>query len=94
MFIISCSGEDLKQLQESQKELDKARNILSEKEGSQEIYDSIQEGMSMEEVKEIAGEPLDVQQLESSGVKTEIWYYEGKLQVIFMDGFVNSKAKW
>lgn len=68
--------------------------IHDKNETNEKIYDKIKEGMNMEEVKAIAGEPLDRKQMESMGVKTEIWYYKGKIQVIFMDGFVNSKAKY
>lgn len=94
LFLVGCSSEELKQLEQTNKELEIAKKIYSEKEGSQEIYDKIEEGMSMEEVKKIAGEPLRKQQLEGGGTKIEAWYYEGKIQVMFWEGYVRSKAKY
>jgi hypothetical protein len=94
MLLIGCSNEDLKQLEQSNKELKTIQKIYSEKEGSQDIYDKIEVGMSMEKVKKIAGEPLKNIQMESYNIKREIWYYEGKISVTFLEGYVEGKAKY
>ena len=94
LFLIGCSTEDIQQLDQANKELKTTQKIFSEKQGSQQIYDSISEGMSMDDVRKIAGEPLKKTQMESSGTKIENWYYEGKISVMFYDGYVRSKAKY
>ena len=94
LFLVGCSSEELKQLNQANKELNTVKKIYSDKESSQNIFDKIEVGISMDEVKQIAGEPLRKQQMESTYGKTELWYYEGKIQVMFSDGYVEHKAKY
>lgn len=94
LFLVGCSSEELQQLEQTNKELEVTKKIFSENEGSQEIFEKIEVGMSMDDVKKIAGEPLKKTQMENEYTKTEIWYYAGKIQVMFWEGYVKSKAKY
>ena len=93
LIIISCTSEDLNQLQQSNNDLKFLRKMETETANSQIIYDKIQTGMSMDEVKVAAGAPLKVIKSESSYSTTEYWYYEGKISVTFQDGYVLGKMK-
>ncbi len=94
IVLSGCSEEEIKQLEQTQKELEKTQKIVTETEKSQDIYDSVEVGMTMEEVKTILGEPIDKQVMDSGGMKIEMWYYEGMVQISFLNGIVNSKAKY
>lgn len=93
LFLIGCSSEGIQRIDQANKDLKILQKMETETPNSQAIYDKIQTGMSMEEVKSVAGAPLKVIKSESTYGTSEYWYYEGKLSVTFQDGYVLGKMK-
>lgn len=93
LLLISCSSEDVQRIDQANKDLKTLQKMETETSNSQAIYDKIQTGMSMDEVKSVAGAPLKVIKSESTYGTSEYWYYEGKISVTFQDGYVLGKMK-
>ncbi len=68
---------------------------------SGEVYNQIRTGMSMDEVRSLAGEPRDTQTMEvdvmGQTTQTDFWYYgpiDKQTQIGFENGRVNTKASY
>ena len=93
LITISCTSQELNQLQQSNDDLKVLQKMETETPNSQIIYEKIQTDMSQDQVKTVAGIPLKVIKSETSYSQMEYWYYEGKISVTFQDGYVLGKMK-
>jgi predicted DNA-binding antitoxin AbrB/MazE fold protein len=88
---------ELTDQEKAQQEAAKQAAEASRKRTSQEIFDQTQEGMSQQQILDIAKrQPDDKQVSQGYGFNTEYWYYKDsglshQVQIVFEDGVVKSK---
>ena len=96
--MVACTGAVFNEVDnEMQKTEDEAKNDSS-KPGLAE-YEQIENGMTVDEVNAILGEPSDTSETETDGLKMEMMTYEARgevganILVTFTNGEVDSKTQ-